>query len=384
MFSSKPKFNPDKCKVQLKMLISRIKLQLSKQTNLAKAERRVVAGLLRDDKEHQARIKVEQIIRADFKLESLELINNYTELLISRFSVLVAEPQMKPEIAEAVTALVYAGYLLGNELPELKELFNMFTAKYGTEYTQQVITNKDKYLAHRFNKVLTSSQVPDATVVVAYLQEIAKSYGVEYVPTLSAQPPAHISATTGLVLPDPGLTNFKITLTKRHPEGFGLTLDSDNVVTALKNDDARRKVAIGDRCIAFNDIEVTREKPVKMVAIDCSEGQEATFTMSRTPVAAEPLPPVPSCGPVPAGAPVESSGSASTGGLYDARSLGGLPPEMVSPQDAPPPAVPSLPEAPSPRDALPSAPGGGPLPSTPALEEDADDLLAKRLAALKR
>lgn len=181
-----------------------------------------------------------------------------------------------------------------------------------------------------------------------------------------------------------GLTNFKITLTKRHPEGFGLTLDSDNVVTALKNDDARRKVAIGDRCIAFNDIEVTREKPVKMVAIDCSEGQEATFTMSRTPVAAEPLPPVPSCGPVPAGAPVESSGSASTGGLYDARSLGGLPPEMVSPQDAPPPAVPSLPEAPSPRDALPSAPGGGPLPSTPALEEDADDLLAKRLAALKR
>ena len=124
MFSSKPKFNPDKCKVQLKMLISRIKLQLSKQTNLAKAERRVVAGLLKDDKEHQARIKVEQIIRADFKLESLELINNYTELLISRFNVLVIEPQMKPEIAEAVTALVYSGYLLGNEIPELKELTN--------------------------------------------------------------------------------------------------------------------------------------------------------------------------------------------------------------------------------------------------------------------
>ena len=131
MFSSKPKFNPDKCKVQLKMLISRIKLQLSKQTNLAKAERRVVAGLLKDDKEHQARIKVEQIIRADFKLESLELINNYTELLISRYNVLVVEPQLKPEIAEAVTALVYAGYLLGNEIPELKELFGHFRAKYG-------------------------------------------------------------------------------------------------------------------------------------------------------------------------------------------------------------------------------------------------------------
>ena len=471
MFSSKPKFSPDKCKVQLKMLISRIKMQLNKQTNLAKAERRVVAGLLRENKEHQARIKVEQIIRADFKLESLELINNYTELLVSRFSVLVTEPEMKPEIAEAVTALVYAGYLLGNEIPELKELFNLFTAKYGKEYTEQVVSNKDKYLAHRFNKVLTSSQVPDTTVVVAYLDEIAKTYGVDYVPTLSAQPPPHISATTGLVLPLPGepmgpapgkidlgppvggivddagrpvpygasivptaagsgvpagavpLKPFKVALTRRNPDGFGLTLDSDNVVTGIKTEDARIKVMLGDRVVAFNDNEVTCEKPVRMFAAGCNEGQQALFTISRVPAAARGLPPggftttVTNVQTVQHVAiDTDGDGLADTmmqqvtnqqhvnrgPGLYDGYSLGGLPPSMESTNQAPPSYVPpALPSTLKPNKVgngslgasllggdhlapLIAPPYVAPAHVPPPIEEDADDLLARRLAALKR
>jgi hypothetical protein len=394
MFSSKPKFNHDKCKVQLKMLISRIKLQLNKQTNLAKAERRVIADLLRESKEHQARIKVEQIIRADFKLESLELISNYTELLVSRFSVLVTEPEMKPEIAEAVTALVYAGYLLGNEIPELKELFNLFTAKYGKEYTEQVVSNKDKYLAHRFNKVLTSSQVPDTTVVVAYLQEIAKTYGVEYVPTLSAQPPPHISATTGLVLPLPG-----------EPMG-----------------PAPGKIDLGPPVGGIVD-DAGRPVPYGASTVPTAAGSGVPAAISRMPAASQGLPPVGFTTTVTnvqtvqhVAIDTDGDGLADTmmqqvtnqqhvnrgPGLYDAYSLGGLPPSMEGASPAPPPYVPpALPSTLKPNKVgngslgasllggdhlapLIAPPYVAPSHVPPPIEEDADDLLARRLAALKR
>ena len=51
-------------------------------------------------------------------------------------------------------ALLYAGYLMGTEIPELKQLQTMFTAKYGKEYAEEVITNKEKYLDHRLVRML--------------------------------------------------------------------------------------------------------------------------------------------------------------------------------------------------------------------------------------
>ena len=47
--------------------------------------------------------------------------------------------------------------------------------RYGKEFSQEVVANKDKYLNHRLNRMLSSTVVPDPTVVVAYLTEIAKT-----------------------------------------------------------------------------------------------------------------------------------------------------------------------------------------------------------------
>ena len=51
-------------------------------------------------------------------------------------------------------ALLYAGYLMGAEIPELKQLQVMFTQKFGKEYAEEVITNKEKYLDHRLVRML--------------------------------------------------------------------------------------------------------------------------------------------------------------------------------------------------------------------------------------
>ena len=63
MFTFKPKFDTNKTKVNLKMLTNRFQLLTQKKANLAKQQKRQVATLLRDDKEQNARILVEHIIR---------------------------------------------------------------------------------------------------------------------------------------------------------------------------------------------------------------------------------------------------------------------------------------------------------------------------------
>merc|ERR1719409_921397 len=93
---------------------------------------------------------------------------------------------------------------MGTEISELKMLFHLFTAKYGKAYTQEVLDNKEKYINARLLKILSSTQVPDPSVIDAYLTEIAKAYGVEFIPKplASVQP---LSATLGIALPTPGM-----------------------------------------------------------------------------------------------------------------------------------------------------------------------------------
>ena len=42
-------------------------------------------------------------------------------------------------MAEAVCALLYAGWLMASEVPELHTLHQLFTAKYGKAYSEEVI-----------------------------------------------------------------------------------------------------------------------------------------------------------------------------------------------------------------------------------------------------
>jgi len=202
-FESKPKFDVNKCKVQLKCLVTRLDQRAAKKGNIAKQEKKKVAMLLKDDREHNARIQVEQIIRDDYVLESYELIKQYAEMLTARINVLQLEPELKPEIADSVCALVYAGYCMGGEIEELKQLFRLFTAKYGKQFTESVVNEKEKYLNDRFLKILVSTSTPDKTVVEAYLVEIAKIYDVEYKPQEGGAQP--LSTTLGIALPTPGM-----------------------------------------------------------------------------------------------------------------------------------------------------------------------------------
>ena len=158
MFSSK--FNESKCKANLKMLNTRFQLIATKKTNLLKQQKREVAMLLRDNKEAQARILVEHIIREDYTLESYELLRQHADLLGARLNILAAEPDLRPEIAVAVSSLVYAGWLMAVDIPELGTLHKIFVAKYGKKIVQQIVDNKDQYLEARLIHILTRCPYP--------------------------------------------------------------------------------------------------------------------------------------------------------------------------------------------------------------------------------
>ncbi|RUS12476.1 regulator of Vps4 activity in the MVB pathway-domain-containing protein, partial [Endogone sp. FLAS-F59071] len=101
-------FSPVRLKVQLKLTINRLKMLQAKKASLNQAQRMEIAGLLKNGKVESAKIKVERIIREDYLMEAMEILELYCELLLARFGLLEQMKNCDPSIAEAVNSIIYA------------------------------------------------------------------------------------------------------------------------------------------------------------------------------------------------------------------------------------------------------------------------------------
>merc|ERR1719247_1559993 len=117
--------------------------------------------------------------------------------------------------------------------------------------------------------------------------EAAPQGGAQFVPGPMPPQPAPGATVWGAPVASgpsaatPAGTPFELTLVKT-PLGFGMQLDSDNVVVAVKPDSQASRtgeVEPGDRVVALNGVEVSRDRPVKSVAVDLSDGESATFSI---------------------------------------------------------------------------------------------------------
>lgn len=145
---------------------------------MAKQARRDISALVEKGKLETARIKTEGIISEDIHLELLELMELYAETLLARFALLdlpVREPDVS--IMPALTAIIHAAPR--TELKELHVLREMLMAKYGREFAQDVMDNKDSCVPERvMNKLIVDA--PDAKLVDLYIFEICKAYDVPF------------------------------------------------------------------------------------------------------------------------------------------------------------------------------------------------------------
>lgn len=86
MFSSGPNYS--KLKTHLRLALNRLKLLEKKKTELAQKARKEIADYLAAGKADRARIRVEHIIREDYMVEAMELLEMYCDLLLARFGLI--------------------------------------------------------------------------------------------------------------------------------------------------------------------------------------------------------------------------------------------------------------------------------------------------------
>jgi vacuolar protein sorting-associated protein IST1 len=85
MFSSGP--NYVKLKTHLRLAINRLKLLEKKKTELAQKARKEIADYIAAGKSERAKIRVEQIIREDYLVEAMEIVEMYCDLILARFGL---------------------------------------------------------------------------------------------------------------------------------------------------------------------------------------------------------------------------------------------------------------------------------------------------------
>lgn len=86
MFSSG--CNYAKLKTNLRLAINRLKLLEKKKTEIAQKARKEIADYIAAGKYERAKIRVEQIIREDYLVEAMEIVEMYCDLLLARYGLI--------------------------------------------------------------------------------------------------------------------------------------------------------------------------------------------------------------------------------------------------------------------------------------------------------
>ncbi|KAK9503194.1 hypothetical protein O3M35_011815 [Rhynocoris fuscipes] len=173
--------NYPRLKTNLRLAINRLKLLEKKKSELAQKARKEIADYISDGKYERAKIRVEHIIREDYLVEAMELIEMYCDLLLSRFGLLQEMKGLDPSLAEPISSLLWVAPRLGTEVAELKMISDQLTAKYGKKYTEACRVGGIDTISEKLKHKL-SSQAPPKILIEKYLIEIAKIFNISYDP----------------------------------------------------------------------------------------------------------------------------------------------------------------------------------------------------------
>ena len=162
--------------MQLKLSIARLRMVQQRDDANGKTQRRAMAQLLEAGKIDSARIRVENIIRSDITTELHEILELYCELLLARAGLLDA-PTCDPGLEEAVKSVIYSAPK--TEIKELHQVRVLLGEKFGKEFVYTAMENSDGKVSEKVVKKL-SVEPPREELVQGYLEEIARTYGVDW------------------------------------------------------------------------------------------------------------------------------------------------------------------------------------------------------------
>ncbi|KAI1904172.1 hypothetical protein AGOR_G00002950 [Albula goreensis] len=200
-------FKAERLRVNLRLVINRLKLLEKKKTELAQKARKEIADYLSAGKDERARIRVEHIIREDYLVEAMEILELYCDLLLARFGLIQSMKELDPGLQEAVSTLIWAAPRLQSEVSELKIVSDQLCAKYSKEYGKLCRTNQIGTVNDRLMHKL-SVEAPPKILVERYLIEIAKNYNVPYEPDAMVRPEVCPAVPMAMPMPMPMPTAF--------------------------------------------------------------------------------------------------------------------------------------------------------------------------------
>lgn len=181
MFSSSSTGSWSKLKTNLRLAVNRLKLLEKKKTELTQKARKEIADYIQAGKCERAKIRVEHIVREDYIVEAMEIIEMYCDLLLARFGLIQQMKTLDAGLAEAISSLIWVAPRLQSDVGELHVIAEQLTAKYGKQYAlacrDNAVSTVNEKLMHKMGV-----EAPPKVLVERYLIEIAKSHGVAYEP----------------------------------------------------------------------------------------------------------------------------------------------------------------------------------------------------------
>ncbi|KAF7279447.1 increased sodium tolerance 1-like protein isoform X2 [Rhynchophorus ferrugineus] len=179
MFSSGPNYT--KLKTNLRLAITRLKLLEKKKSELTEKSRREIAEYITAGKFERAKIRVEYIIREDYYVEALEVVEMYCDLLLARFGLIQNMKEMDEGIAEAVSSIIWVAPRIQSDIQEIKVIADLLTSKYGPSYAEACRIESIETISPKLKHKL-SIQSPPKLLVEKYVIEIAKCFSIPYEP----------------------------------------------------------------------------------------------------------------------------------------------------------------------------------------------------------
>lgn len=173
--------NHNRLKTNLKVAIQRLKLLEKKQSELARKSTKEIADFISQNKYDRARIKVEHIIREDYLVEGMEIVEMYCDLLLARFGLIESTKEVDPGLYEAIASIIWVTPRLESDVSELKQITEELKHKYGNDFVTMCRSNKCGKVNERL-MLKMSEQAPGDLLVEKYLVEITKSHNVPFKP----------------------------------------------------------------------------------------------------------------------------------------------------------------------------------------------------------
>lgn len=170
-------FSSRKCKPGLVQSIIRMDLVRNKKSIEIKKKKYVVANHLAEDSIEKARLEAEQIVRLDFFVEALDILELMCTMLRDNVKLIELSKDQKcsQDLLEPITTVLYCCDRV--DVPELRQVKKQLVKKFGEKFLEV-------HMAYVNDKLKTrlSGQRPNAYIVLEYMKEIAKEKEVAWEP----------------------------------------------------------------------------------------------------------------------------------------------------------------------------------------------------------